>query len=80
MGYQFGSNYVSMSNAQPSYFRVAGTSAVDELPAENATEEDGEIFNLQGISLGYDYDSLPAGIYIRNGKKIMKKWGFKVLG
>lgn len=73
MGYQFGSNYVSMSNAQPSYFRVAGTSAVDELPAENATEEDGEIFNLQGISLGYDYDSLPAGLYIRNGKKIMKK-------
>lgn len=73
MGYQFGSNYVSMSNASPTYFRLNGSSAVEELPAENATEENGEIFNLQGMSVGYDFDSLPAGLYIRNGKKIMKK-------
>lgn len=73
MGYQYGYNYVSMSNAAPTYFRVGGTSAVEELPADNAEEGSGEIFNLQGISVGYDFDSLPAGLYIRNGKKIVKR-------
>lgn len=70
MGYQYGSNYVSLS-AAPTYFRL-DTSDVKELPSEG-NETDGEIYNLQGISVGRDFDSLPAGLYIRNGKKILKK-------
>lgn len=47
------------------------SSAVAGIDADN--EAAAEIFNLQGISVGNDFDSLPAGIYIRNGKKIVKK-------
>ena len=47
------------------------SSAVEEINAAEAN--DSLIFNLQGIAVGKDFDSLPAGIYIRNGKKIMKK-------
>ncbi len=73
MGYQYGSNYVGISGT-PSYFRLkGGSSAVEELPAEEVEAGDGEIYNLQGMSLGKDLDKLPAGLYIRNGKKILKK-------
>lgn len=34
---------------------------------------DAEIFNLQGIAVGNDLNPLPAGVYIRNGKKIIKR-------
>lgn len=70
MGYQWGSNYVSLK-AQPTYFRLS-SSDINELE-ETESDNSGEIYNLQGISLGYDFDSLPAGLYIRNGKKIIKK-------
>ncbi len=74
MGYEYGQNYVAISGAQPSYFRLnTNSSAVGELESDAEAEENGEIFNLQGISLGNDFDSLPAGLYIRNGKKIIKK-------
>lgn len=46
-------------------------SAVAEIEAADAA--DAEIFNLQGISVGKDFDTLPAGIYIRNGKKTIKR-------
>lgn len=32
-----------------------------------------KIFNLQGICVGTDWDSLPAGLYIRNGKRTLKR-------
>lgn len=70
MGYQWGSNYVSLK-AQPTYFRLS-SSDINELE-ETESDNSGEIYNLQGISLGYDFDSLHAGLYIRNGKKIIKK-------
>ena len=34
---------------------------------------DNEIYNLGGIPVGKDINLLPAGIYIRNGKKILKR-------
>lgn len=46
-------------------------SSVTEIGDVNPAET--EIYNLQGIRLGKDLDSLPAGIYIRGGKKIIKK-------
>lgn len=33
----------------------------------------GLIYNVQGICLGSDFTSLPAGLYIQNGKKVIKK-------
>ncbi len=71
MAYQYGSNIVGVAS-YPTFFRL-DTSDVKELPSGESAEEDGEIYNLQGISLGKDFDSLPAGLYIRNGKKVMKK-------
>lgn len=72
MGYQYGSNFVGLK-ADPTYIRLkADGSGVGEIPTEEVAE-DGEIFNLQGIRVGTDFDSLPAGMYIRNGKKILKK-------
>jgi immune inhibitor A len=30
------------------------------------------IYNLSGVAVGTDLDRLPKGIYIRNGKKVLK--------
>lgn len=58
-------------NAPIIYFVVdPSASAIDEIANDN-NDTDGEIFNLQGIPVGKDLNSLPAGIYIRNGKKVM---------
>lgn len=46
-------------------------SAVVEIEAANAG--DGKIFNIHGIYVGEDLDSLPAGVYVCNGKKLIKK-------
>lgn len=50
---------------------LTSTSGVDEIGAA----ENGEvkIYNLQGVELRGDFESLPAGIYIVNGKKVIKK-------
>ncbi len=37
------------------------------------TSSDAPIYNVQGIAVGTDLHHLPAGVYIRNGKKIVKK-------
>ncbi len=50
------------------YNPVTGINSALTDPAATA-----EIFNLQGISVGNDIESLPAGLYIRDGKKIIKK-------
>lgn len=58
-------------NAPIIYFVIdPSASAIDEI-ANDSTESNSEIFNLQGIPVGKDLNSLPAGIYIRNGKKVM---------
>src|SRR5690606_10431115 len=33
----------------------------------------GPIYNLNGNKVGKDFETLPAGIYIQNGKKYLKK-------
>ena len=53
------------------YFVIdPSASAIDEIANDN-NDTDSEIFNLQGIPVGKDLNSLPAGIYIRNGKKVL---------
>ncbi len=54
------------------WFATCGdVSAVEELV--DCADSNAPIYNLQGISVGNDFDTLPAGIYIRNGKRIIKK-------
>lgn len=67
--YEYGEYTVPMGNSK-SWFRLVSAS-VDELSGDEAA--DGKIYNLQGICVGTDWDSLPAGLYIRNGKKIAKQ-------
>lgn len=51
-------------------FRSAESSGINEI--ENGDDSAYPIYNLQGICLGTDWEALPHGLYIRNGKKILK--------
>ena len=52
-------------------FRLGDASGVEEV--ESADADEAPIYNMQGICLGTDWESLPAGLYIRSGKKVIKK-------
>ena len=52
-------------------FRLDDPSGVEKVEAAEA--DNAPIHNMQGICLGTDWDALPAGLYIRSGKKILKK-------
>ena len=47
------------------------TGIADMLPAQKKAEKDG-IYHLNGMKAGNSLESLPAGIYIINGKKVVK--------
>lgn len=51
---------------------IAKTSSIKSVSDETVS---GDIFNLMGVKVGIstDLDRLPAGIYILNGKKVIKK-------
>lgn len=51
---------------------TAGSSVVEDIEASEGTSDD-EVYNLQGIRLNADWQSLPSGLYIRGGKKCIKK-------
>ncbi|MDE7115738.1 MAG: hypothetical protein K2O56_04855, partial [Muribaculaceae bacterium] len=71
--YMNGGKLTQHTGSQILYFIVDSTaSAVNEIEYDN-TASDNEIYNLQGIPVGKDMNLLPAGIYIRNGKKILKR-------
>ncbi len=73
LAYTYGSNFMPAGSGA-TWFRLAReASAVDELPEAAEEAGDGKIYNLQGMELGSDFESLPAGLYIRNGKKVIKK-------
>lgn len=68
-----GGKLTQHNGSQILYFIVDSTaSAVNDIESDNTTS-DNEIYNLQGIPVGKDINLLPAGIYIRNGKKILKR-------
>lgn len=61
-------------------FTIAGPTTVkitkgtqNGINSVNAEADAVRIFNLQGIYVGTSLESLPAGIYIRNGKKLLVK-------
>ena len=63
---------VAMANPKTGYFTGEGTTAISEI---NADAEGGAtvIYNLHGVKMHDDLQSLPAGIYIVNGKKVIVK-------
>lgn len=52
--------------------KLSTEAGIDEIIADGA-QNNGKIYNLQGIEMTADFDELPAGLYISNGKKIIKK-------
>lgn len=71
MAYIYGSGLVPAGNSI--IFTVAnGVDGIDNVIVDSDSAADAPIFNLQGIDMGTDLEALPAGIYIRNGKKIIK--------
>lgn len=74
LAYEYGSQLVPIGSGI--FFRTADASGVEDIITDKdvATVAGDDIYyNLQGIALGKDYDRLPAGIYIHNGKKIAKR-------
>ena len=66
----------SSSPSPRRYIAIEGISDMEELEQleeeeREASRGDGRIYNLNGQVVGTDEKGLPAGIYIRNGKKIM---------
>lgn len=51
--------------------RIGSSSGITGITADKA-EGETVIYNLQGIRMNRDLDALPAGIYIVNGKKVIK--------
>lgn len=49
-----------------------GSTALDEMPVESSSNE-GIIFDLCGNRIQDEIDNLPAGLYIVNGRKVLKK-------
>ena len=47
------------------------TSGVDTISVANNGQK--AVYNLQGIRLSNDFETLPAGLYIVNGQKVLKK-------
>ncbi len=54
-------------------FDDSETTGIDDAPS-SITADDSTIYNLQGTAVGHDPQSLPAGVYIQGGKKVMKGW------
>ncbi len=63
---------VAMANPETGYFTKGGASSVSEINADSDNRVTG-IYNLNGVKMHDDLQSLPAGIYIVNGKKVIVK-------
>lgn len=48
------------------------TTGIDDLNIDTV-KSDGRVYNLNGQCVGYSLEGLKAGIYIQNGKKVIKK-------
>lgn len=52
-------------------FILDKTNGVDNILSDGQ-DGDNAVYNLQGIKLNSEWNELPAGMYIRNGKKVLK--------
>ncbi len=51
---------------------VTGIDKIVVENVENKLFDDNRIYNLNGVSVGTDINSLPSGVYIQNGRKFVK--------
>ncbi len=65
--------YESANYEIPTLKINTGMSGVEEIEDITDTTSESLIYNLQGVALGTELNTLPAGLYIRDGKKIIKK-------
>lgn len=63
--------YVFMTSKSGHVVTMADNSGVSEI--ESGHNMSGKVYNLQGIGIEGEVESLPSGIYIVNGRKIIKK-------
>lgn len=63
---------ITMANPTTGYFSKKGSTNIDFQKAENKSINNG-VFTLQGVRLGDALDNIQAGIYIVNGKKVVKR-------
>ncbi|MGM9700473.1 MAG: BspA family leucine-rich repeat surface protein, partial [Prevotella sp.] len=70
----YDANYVdvTMANPETGYFTKGGATSVSAINTDNGNRAT-VIYNLHGIKMQGDLQSLPAGIYIVNGKKVIVK-------
>lgn len=63
----------SVSDAKSFRFVFDGnTTGIDNVSVDSP-DSSSTIYNLHGIAVGTDFNALPSGVYIRGGKKMMKK-------
>lgn len=73
MTYAFGlDGYQQLANNVDQTFTLDSSLGVENVAADGA-DADREIYNLQGIRLTESWEELPAGLYIRGGKKVVKQ-------
>lgn len=73
MPYAFGlDGYQQIPNNVDQTFTLDPSLGVENVAADRA-DADKEIYNLQGIRLTESWEELPAGLYIRGGKKVVKQ-------
>ena len=68
--YNYGGNFVPLTNKM-ARIKLKSTTGIEQVTDDEA--DNGQIFNLQGLPMGTDFDTLPSGLYIRGGKKIYKR-------
>ncbi|MCM1033476.1 MAG: hypothetical protein NC405_06940 [Odoribacter sp.] len=61
----------NMVDSDPINTTYSNVSGVEDVTVDASA--DGEIFNLQGIRMDAEWSDLPAGLYIRGGKVVLKK-------
>ncbi len=54
-------------------FNGGEVTGIEAVTADGGSSDSTVIYNMQGMAVGTDLQSLPSGIYIRNGKKVTVK-------
>lgn len=55
------------------YWESGTTDAIKTIYYNVAKKDDDAIYTIQGAYVGKELDALPQGLYIRNGKKVIKR-------
>lgn len=72
VAYDAGKTDITMANLTTGYFTKKDPTGISTPTADTAAKRRG-IYTLQGVKLNTAFDRLPAGVYIVDGKKVVKK-------